>query len=210
MTELMASGFGEFDRLALLYRRTRELLDTVTADGELPSGASEVLATETLPHVEDMEAGFQLWLRAGAASLQELRALIARAGLVVRDPRDPAEERAALIEAFQTRSGAGGEREIVPVSVRRMAAIELARLTFALLPTTPASEVHYPAGLRSYADISPPRTPAELAERIEELERSLWHVAVGRTPRLTDGGYRRTYGFFDTAARVSGTGFLPA
>jgi hypothetical protein len=208
MSELVSSGFGDFDRLALLYRRTRELLDAVTAGGDVPSGASDVLATETLPHVEDMEAGFHIWLRAGQARLDELRALITRAGLVLGDPRDTAEERAALIEAIQKLSGAGGGRDIVPPSRRRLAALELARLTFALLPTTPASEVHFPTGLRSYADISPPRTPAELAERIEELERSLWHIAVGEPPRLSDARYRRTYGFFDTAARMSSTGFL--
>ncbi|MDP8905694.1 MAG: hypothetical protein M3N29_10375, partial [Chloroflexota bacterium] len=112
------------------------------------------------------------------------------------------------VEAIQKLSGAGGERELVPASRRRLAALELARLTFAMLPATPATEVHYPAGLRTYADISPPRTPAELADRIEELERSLWHIATGRPPRLSDGRYRRTYGFFDTAARISSGGFL--
>jgi hypothetical protein len=210
MSELVSSGFGEFDRLALLYRRTRELLDLVVARGEIPTGATDVIATETLPHVEDMEAGFQIWLRAGQAALDELRTLIARAGLVPADPRDPAERRAAVAEALQKLAGAGGEREIVPPARRRLAALELARLTFALLPATPAAEVHYPAGLRTYADILPPRTPAELADRIEELERSLWHIAAGRPPRLSDGRYRRTYGFFDTAARISNSGFLPS
>jgi hypothetical protein len=208
MNELMSSGFDDFDRLALLYRRTRELLDAVSATGDLPSGASDVLATETLPHVEDMEHGFQIWLRASQAEKDELRTLITRAGLVTRDPRDPAEQRAALVEAVQMLSGAGGEREIVAPSTRRLAALELARLTFAMLPTTPASDVHYPAGRRSYADIFPPRSPVELAERIEELERTLWRLAVGRPPSLSDGPYRRTYGFFDTAARMSSRGFL--
>jgi hypothetical protein len=55
-----------------------------------------------------------------------------------------------------------------------------------LAARTPASDVHYPAGLRSYADISPPRTAAELAIRIEELERSLWTIATGLRPRLSD------------------------
>ncbi|MDP8905092.1 MAG: hypothetical protein M3N29_07230, partial [Chloroflexota bacterium] len=82
MSELVSSGFAEFDRLAALYRRTRELLDAVIASGELPGEATEVIATQTLPHVEDMEAGFQIWLRAGEAALDELRALVSRAGLI--------------------------------------------------------------------------------------------------------------------------------
>ena len=208
MSELISSGFDDFDRLALLYRRTRELLDEVSATGGVPSDASTMLATETLPHVEDMEAGFKIWLRAAGAKLDELRLLVARSGMVPPRSLDPAEERAALIEAIQRLSGAGGDRELVPPSRRRLAALELARLTFAMLPSTPSSEVHYPTGLRTYADISAPRTPGELADRIEELERSLWHIAAGRPPRLSDGSYRRTYGFFDAAARLSGGGFL--
>jgi hypothetical protein len=208
MSELVSSGFGDFDRLALLYRRTRELLDEVSATGDVASGTTTVLATETLPHVEDMEAGFQIWLRATEAHLDELRMLVSRSGMVAPASFNPAEERAALIEAIQKLSGAGGERELVPPSRRRLVALDLARLTFAMMPATPAGDVHYPTGLRTYADISPPRTPAELADRIEELERSLWRIAAGRPPRLSDGSYRRTYGFFDAAARLSGSGFL--
>lgn len=208
MSELVSSGFADFDRLAVLYRRTRELLDEVAVTGEMSSNGSQMLATETLPHVEDMEAGFQIWLRAPHARVEELRMLVARSGMVPPASLDPAEERAALIEAIQRLTGTGGDRELVTPAQRRIAAINLARLTFALLPLTPSEDVHYPAGLRSYADIAAPRTPAELADRIEELERSLWHVATGRPPRLTDGSYRRTYGFFDAATRLSGGGFL--
>lgn len=207
MERFETTGFAEFDRLAILFRRTRELLDTLIATGDLPDGGSEVLATETLPHVEDMEAGFRVWLRAGEAGLAELREFVARAGLRLDGPHGRAEQRAALIEAMQGLSGAGGERAIAPPPVRRLAALEHARLVFALMPHTPANEVHFPAGLRSYADIAAPRTPAELATRIEELERSVWTIATGLRPRLSDGGYRRTYGFFDTAANVSGRGF---
>lgn len=208
MNGFETSGFAEFDRLAHLFRRTRELLDAVSATGSVPDGGTDVLAAETLPHVEDIEEGFRIRLRASAAELSELRELVRQAGLGSSEARDPAEERAALIEAMRDRSRS--EPEILPAPARRLAAIENARLVFALLPATPTHEVHYPAGLRSYADISAPRTPAELCERIEEIERSLWAIATGRPPRLTDPPYRRTYGFFDTAARVSGAGFLPS
>jgi hypothetical protein len=209
MNELASSGFAEFDRLAALFRRTRALLDGVSASGSVPEDASDLLATETLPHVEDMEEGFRVRLRASAAELSELRLLVMRAGVGAAEARDEAERRAALMEAALERARAT-ERDIVPVPARRLAAIEHARLVFALLPATPAHEVHYPAGRRSYADISPPRTPAELCARIEELERSLWAIAAGRPPPLGDGGYRRTYGFFDTGARMTGVGLLPS
>jgi hypothetical protein len=208
MSELVASGFGEFDRLALLYRRTLALLDRVSVTGELPADAPQLLADETLPHVEDMEHGFRLWLRASGADLAELRAVVARAGLSAVDPATPAEQRAALIERMQALAGVHGEPEISPPPARYLSAIELARLVFALLPQTPSDEVRYPAGLRTYADIAAPRGPAELVDRIEELERRLWHLAAGRVPRLSDPGYRRTFGFFDAAARLVGRGFM--
>ena len=194
--------------MAAVFRRTREMLHFI-ASGEFPDEASEVIATETLPHVEDIEEGFRVWLRAGAAELAELRAFVARAGVGTTETHGAAEARAALIEtmhdlALSARTG------LVPAPARALAALEHARLVFALLPRTPAEEVHYPAGRRTYADIPTPRRPAELAERIEELERSLWSVATRHKPRLTDASYRRTYGFFDTAARISGSQFLPA
>ena len=66
---------------------------------------------------------------------------------------------------------------------------------------------NYPLGRRTYADIAAPHGAGQLAERIEELERSLWGIATQRRTRPTDASYRRTYGFFDTAARISGTRF---
>jgi len=205
-----ASGFAEFDRLAMLFRRTRELLDLVTTTGQLPDGAAELLATETLAHVEDIEEGFRVWLRAGAVELAELRTLVARAGVRADDALTSAERRAALIETMHEIAVTTGQPEIVPAPARYLAALQHARLVFAMLPRTPAEEVHYPAGRRTYADISPPRRPAELADRIEELERSLWSVATRHPPRLTDSSYRRTYGFFDAAAWISGSQFSAA
>jgi hypothetical protein len=210
MDSFEASGFAEFDRLALLFRRTRELLDAASTTGELPDGGTEVLANETLPHVEDIEQGFRVWLRTGATGLSELRTLVARAGVRAHEAHTVAEHRAALIETMHEMAATAARPEIVPASRRALAALEHARLVFAMLPSTPADQVHYPAGLRTYADIFPPRGPAELAERIEELERNLWAVATRRAARVTDNGYRRTYGFFDTAARISGAGFASA
>jgi hypothetical protein len=173
----------------------------------VPAEASDMIANETLPHVEDIEEGFRVWLRAGSVDIAELRTLVARAGLGGKERHGAAEERAALIETMHDLALAA-RTELIPAPARELAALEHARLVFALLPHTPAEEVHFPAGRRTYADISAPRRPAELAERIEELERNLWSVATRHRPRLTDAAYRRTYGFFDTAARLSGSQFL--
>jgi hypothetical protein len=209
MRQFESTGFAEFDRMAALFRRTRQLLHVVSATNEVSAEATEVIATQTLPHIEDIEEGFRVWLRAGAVDLAELRALVSRAGVGKSESHGAAEARAALIETMHD-AALAARPELVPAPARELAALEHARLVFALLPQTPAEEVHFPAGRRTYADISAPRRPAELAERIEELERSLWSVATRHQPRLTDSAYRRTYGFFDTAARISGSQFLAA
>jgi hypothetical protein len=204
---LGSSGFAEFDRLREIFRRTRTLLDAVLTTGDLPDGGSDVLATEALPHIEDVEAGFRTWLRASQAELAVLRALVLQAGLGSSASQNAAEERAERAESLQARAAGIGEREILPAPAQRLAALEHARLVFALLPRTPAADVRYPGGRRSYADIPAPRTAAELAERIEELEREIWWVATGRPPRRADEAYRRTYGFFDAAERLTTQGF---
>src|SRR3954453_23888487 len=170
MNSLESSGFAEFDRMAALFSRTRQLLHEVMATHEISDEATAMLATETLPHVEDIEEGFRVWLRAGAVEISELRELVGRAGLHAAQTRDEAERRAALIETMHDM--ALTERaELVPAPARAIAALGHARLVFALLPRTPAEDVHYPSGRRTYADISAPRRPAELADRIEEIER---------------------------------------
>ena len=209
MQSFEASGFAEFDRMAAIFRRTRDLLDLVSATNDLSEEAAELIATQALPHIEDIEEGFRVWLRAGAVELAELRSLVGRAGLRAAVTHGPAEERAALIEAMHEMAFVA-RSEILPAPSRALAALQHARLVFALLPATMPADVHYPAGRRTYADIAAPRRPTELAERIEELERSLWAVATHHQPRLSDARYRRTYGFFDTAARISGGGFLAA
>jgi hypothetical protein len=89
-----------------------------------------------------------------------------------------------------------------------LAALDHARLVLAFLPRLPDDAVRFPTGRRTYADIPAPRGPAELSERIDELERELWRTAVGHPAPRTDPAFRRTYGFFDAAERFGATGRL--
>jgi hypothetical protein len=212
--DIEESGFGEFDRWLTLARRTRELLDAAMRDGELPEGGADYLADRTLPHLEGVQTGFIGWLRSDAAGIDELRYLL---GLVaatrVESATNDAERRAAAAEEALERSLAGGG----PATSRlrgaepwNLAALGHARLVLAFLPRIPDGEVRYPAGRRTYSDISAPRGPAELAGRLEELERQLWRTAAGRTPDPVDPCFRRAYGFFDAADRLGQRGFLGA
>jgi hypothetical protein len=206
------SGFAEFDRLLELVRSTRLALDELLGGGELPVGGAAFLARETLPHVEAIEAGFRGWLRSEMAGLDELRFLVLRvAEARVGPPLSPAEAAAARAEAERDRIRLAelGSR-LSRADPFPLLALAHARLVFAFLPRLPATEVRFPAGRPTYADIPVPRGPAELVLRIEELERELWRIASGRPVRRVDPAVRRTYGFFDAAERLDQRTFPPA
>ncbi len=212
MRDFEPSGFAEFDRWLALARRTRELLDAAMGDGELPDGGADYLADRTLPHVESVQAGFVGWLRSEAAGVDELRYLLGRvAALRVDGPGTNAERRAAAAEAaaelaFPTHH-ASERRAIRVAEPWNLAALAHARVVLAMLPRIADDDVRYPAGRRTYADISAPRGPAELSDRLEELERSVWQTAAGRRPVPGDPAFRRAYGFFDAADRLGRRAF---
>jgi hypothetical protein len=212
MSDIERSGFSEFDRWLGLARRTRELLDVAVGAGELPAGGADYLAERTLPHVESVQAGFVGWLRSEAAGIDELRYLLLRvASARVEPPVGTAERRAAAAEAAAEHALAS-RAERRPAALRiaepwSLAALAHARVVLAMLPRIDPDDVRYPAGRRTYADITAPRGPAELADRLEELERSLWRTATGRRPDPADPAFRRSYGFFDAADRLGRRAF---
>ena len=217
MTDLDGSGFTQLDRLLDLVARTRELLDVVAGHGELPEGGAAYLEGTTLPHLEDIHAGFQGSLRSDAAGADELRYLLLQvAQLRVPEPRTDAERRAAAAEALAERALLG-RASAEPPQVRlassepwQLAAVAHARVVLAFIPRVPEDAVRFPGGRRSYADIPTPRGPAELAARIAELERQLWMAVTGRAAAPVDPGFRRTYGFFDAADRLGFRAFRGA
>jgi len=192
-------GFTEFDRLTELFVRARDVLERVIREHDLSREASDFLAAAVLPHVELVEEGFRVSLRASGLDLAELRWFVLAAGVGLPVTGGPSSRVAAAAEETV-------ERRVHPPAVTKpsgseLAAIDHARIVFALVPHLPDHEAHWP--LRwphpGYRDVDPPRRPTELAARIEELERHVWWTAAGR-PSLDDPAYRRTFGFFDTAA----------
>ncbi len=205
------SGFSDFDRLVELVSRTYALLDRVADDGRLGPDAADFLADATLPHLESARAAFRSWLRAEMAGAPELQYLVRQDGAAPPDPVTEAERRAARLEAA-LEVLRRGRRNPVPISAderRAFTALSHARLVLGLLPHVPDEDVRFPSGRRTYADIPVPRGPAELALRIEELERQVWRMAVGREAEPRDPAFRRTYGFFDVADQLGRRGFRP-
>ena len=210
MNDIEQSGFSEFDGWRALARRTRELLDAVILDGGLPAGGADFIADRTLPHIEGIQNGFVGWVRSDAAGMAELRYLLGLVAAIRVEPAlNNAERRAAAAERAHDALLAGREGERRVRALRgaepwNLAALAHARLVLAILPAIPDADVRYPAGRRTYADIPRPRGPAELAGRLEELERQLWRTAAGRAPDPVDPGFRRAYGFFDAADQLGG------
>ncbi len=203
-SDLPQSGFAEFDRLTELVRRTYLLLEAAVAEGSVPDDGADYLAQRTLPHFERLREGFRGWLRTEMAALPELRYLVLQGG-VWPAVESAAEARAARAEHVRD-ARLGRTPPLVSSAWRGLWALGHARLVFGLLPRVPEAEVRFPAPRRTYADIAPPRGPAELAERIEEIERELWRMAAARTAVRRDPAFRRTYGFFDAAERLGRRG----
>ena len=219
MAHLDGSGFTQLDRMLSLVRRTRELLDRIVDEGGLPEEDAAFLERTTLPHVEGIQAGFTGWLRSDAADAVELRYLLELvAAMRVTPPQSEADRTAALAEAAAEVWVAGegridGARPAVRLSNAEpwhLAALQHARVVLAFIPRVPEGEVRFRAGRRTYVDISAPRGPAELAERIGELEAELWKAVTGRVSAPTAPAFRRMYGFFDAADRLGVRAFRGA
>lgn len=211
MADLDGSGFDHLDRMLTLVRRTRQLLDRIVDDPELPPEDADFLASTTLPHVEGIQAGFYGWLRSDYAEAAELRYLLMQvASMRVTPARNDAERSAALAEAAaeaRLDSGRLPDGAAPPIRLSNaepwhLAALAHARVVLGSIPRIPAEHVRYPAGRRTYVDIPTPRGPAELSDRIAELEAELWKAATGRPSAPLDPAFRRTYGFFDAADRL--------
>ncbi len=219
MSSIDGSGFSQLDRLLALVRTTRELLDGVAGAGELPAGGAAFLEGTTLPHLEGVQSGFQGSLRSDAAGADELRYLLLQvASARVTPPLTDAERTAAEAEArAERRLTEARAGEAVPprgallgFETWHLAAFAHARVVLALIPRLPEDRVRFPAGRRTYADIPTPRGPAELAARIEELERELWRAVTGRPSQRTESAFRRTYSFFDAADQLGYRAFRDA
>ena len=198
------SRFAAFDDMVETYRRTRAALVAVAheraGDGEL---VREIIASESLPHVDAIWDGLVALARAGQFTSAELRDLVRRAAIVEPPYRNGPDAVAAAAEARAVRPG------IRPADAGHMLAAAHSRIVFSVLPTLPPDAVTWPRAHRTYADIPRPRTEAELLARVEELAQVLWRVAEGR-PRH-DEPLRRALAFFEAGSRLSfGGGFTAA
>jgi hypothetical protein len=88
----------------------------------------------------------------------------------------------------------------------QLLAFGMAAVALGMLPRLPKDEITFPRSYckqPTYADIPVPTTPAEMLERIDEVEKMLWQIASYDLVELAERRYgplRRTYGFFESSA----------
>ena len=176
-------------RLSALFQRTREILLAYVYRPEAVAEADvEYLAGETLPYIDHVRDGLRWTLRASDADLDELRYLVQIAEL-------------RPVESWDSYR----PQHLLRPEVWRFTAFQHAKVTFGSVPRMPDEQVSYPSP-RTYVDIHAPRGPAELSDRVDEVERSIWHVATRRSLGQGDqNAFRRTYAFFEVGAWVGTT-----
>ena len=176
MATIDGSGFSQLDRLLQLVRRTRELLDAVADEGELPEGGAAFIEATTLPHLEGVHTGFHGSLRSDAADAAELRYLLLQvAQLRVGSPEGPAERLAAESEAT-------AERRFLDTRPRTPEIRGIEPWHLAALRARQGRPGRHPPG---------PRGPGPLSGRPQELRRHLLAARPGRARRPDRGARAR-------------------
>lgn len=170
----------ELWQLGELFGRSRAVLARYADHLRLTRAADErYLREQTLPHVGDMREAFPWSVRAERAMRAELAYLLrALSAVLPEEPPPPPRGALHLPDA------------------RKARALGHAVVVFGQTPRLPDGAVTTPVGRRSYRDIAPPSGPADLFDRIRELQATLDDVLAGRTVR--GGALRRTYAFFET------------
>jgi len=172
-----------------LARATRDILAEALRwpDTRLQSRQQRALVN-TLTHLGDVREGFAVSLRTSdVESMDEMRQLVTQ----------------VLFDWESIRKALGvdlaPQQEVHLVRMQLMAFAH-SYLTMALMPRLPHHQVTFPHNRPTYADIPVPRRPAQLLERIEELERVISDVEMEPVGRIPHDPMRRTYGFFETSA----------
>jgi hypothetical protein len=91
----------------------------------------------------------------------------------------------------------------------QLLAFGMAVTALGFLPRTPAADITFPYSFGkppTYGDIPTPATPAELLQRIEEIETMIGRILALDLQALLNHQYgplRRTYGFFEASALLA-------
>lgn len=191
-------GIGE---LADTTRHVLSLNLASTGEDEVRSGemnqVEQMVLRQAQEYLGRVREGFMLSVRTNEVrDRSELRFLIER---VLLDWERLSEE---LDVAYSDEIDASGIEQVR----NQLLAFGMAAVALGALPRIPKEKITFPRNLSrqgTYADIPVPRSPGEMLQRIEELERIIWQMTVHDIGDLVRRRYamvRRTYGFFESSA----------
>ncbi|RME62833.1 MAG: hypothetical protein D6790_05675 [Caldilineae bacterium] len=162
---------------------------------------AQIVLQQARDYLSRVREGFVLSVRTSdVTSKAELGYLLER---VLFDWSQLKKELGLTDESGQLHAHAGMNIERVR---DQLMAFGMAIVALGALPRLPDEEVTFPVSQRqppTYADIPVPQTPAEILQRIEELEEIIWQLAVSAPAEVVRRRYdplRRTYGFFESSA----------
>ncbi len=90
---------------------------------------------------------------------------------------------------------------------RQLVAFAMATIALAITPELPREAVTFPLRhifpSHTYADIPAPRSPAEIWDRLEEIEQVIYRAGIKPMSELPPSPLRRAYAFFEANAWVA-------
>lgn len=174
----------------VVHQALKTLARRLEAAEQAPSQRERIALSAALEYLGQAREGFFLSLRAGAVpDRSELAYLVHQAlvdwqwleelGIDLEEPSQIERVRSQLI------------------------AFAMAAVAIGMMPRLPPEQVTFPSFgpfiRRGYADIPVPRSPAQLLDRIEEVEQITWHARVEPVGQLELEPLRRTYGFYEAS-----------
>ncbi len=176
-------------QLARIVAETRQMLAAMLESqgpGQRPIGRQPGQLTDTLQHLEEVREGFILSQRTSPQlSPADLQVLVKHI-LLDWD----------WLGSLNLAFAPPAQIEFIG---QQLIAYNHAVVALAVLPHLPAEVITFPQKNLTYADLTAPSLPAELLERIEELERVIYQAEVRPTRLPAYGPFRRTYAFFEAS-----------
>jgi hypothetical protein len=93
------------------------------------------------------------------------------------------------------------EAEIVQLG-SQLIAYQHTLTVLGMVPRLPPEVITFPQPRPTYADVTVPRFPSQMLDRIEEIERTLYRATLMPLDDLAFDAVRRTYAFFEASAWV--------
>ena len=154
-------------------------------DAKLLSASTSPLS-KTLTHIEAMREGFVLSQRTEQREdILEMQAIL---------------EHILFAENWWEDFGFSftPERKVFMLD-NQLISYNHALITMTILPTLPAQAITFPQMRPTYADVFPPTRPAQILERIEEVEKTIYKACFTAPKNLSYHAFRRTYAFFEAS-----------